>query len=97
MRLLFFAVSSPEQCLVRIARRVTEGGHDVPEADVRRRFIRGLANLPLYAVACNFWQIFDADLPRPKVVAEGHGAKLNFRSAVPHSRPEIEAWLHRLG
>lgn len=42
----FVSVSSPTQAIDRISNRVAMGGHDVPEADVRRRFPRSLANLP---------------------------------------------------
>jgi len=38
-------------CLDRIARRVSEGGHDVPRADVERRFAHSLANFPEYVGA----------------------------------------------
>lgn len=63
IHMMFFAVAHPEQCLARVARRVAEGGHDVPEADVRRRFARGLANLPAYSAASEFWRVFDERLP----------------------------------
>ena len=42
----YVSVDSPEQALNRIRSRVALGGHDVPEPDVRRRFVRSLANLP---------------------------------------------------
>lgn len=41
----YVSVDSPEQALDRIRNRVALGGHDVPEADVRRRFVRSLQNL----------------------------------------------------
>jgi predicted ABC-type ATPase len=69
--LLYFAVPTVELCLARIARRVTEGGHAVPEADVRRRFARSLANLPAYVAAVDLWRVFDNAGPRPRAVAEG--------------------------
>ena len=43
----YISVNSAEQALLRIRNRVALGGHDVPEADVRRRFARSHANLPL--------------------------------------------------
>lgn len=46
LHLLYFAVASPEVALARIARRVSEGGHTVPEVDARRRFDRSLVNVP---------------------------------------------------
>ena len=42
-------VSSAEVSLARVAERVRRGGHDVPAADVRRRFTRS---------ARNFWSLY---------------------------------------
>lgn len=38
----FIELPSADYAVERVARRVTAGGHSVPEADVRRRFQRGL-------------------------------------------------------
>jgi predicted ABC-type ATPase len=88
VHLLYFAVQSPEKALARIARRVSEGGHDIPESDARRRFKRSLQNFGLYAAKCDLWRVFDNNA-RPKVVAEGHGlcrSFLNFdKSALPEN------------
>jgi predicted ABC-type ATPase len=88
VHLLYFAVQSPELALARIARRVSEGGHNIPEADARRRFKRSLHNFGLYAEKCDLWRVFDNNA-RPKVVAEGHGpcrSFLNFdKSALPEN------------
>ena len=46
VELHFISVASVEVALARISSRVDQGGHDVPEADVRRRFRRAEANLP---------------------------------------------------
>lgn len=71
VNLLFFLVASPEISLSRIARRVSEGGHDVAEADVRRRFARAIANLPAYVEQVDRWRVFDNAMLKPKVLAEG--------------------------
>ncbi len=42
----YVSVASEGQALDRIRSRVADGGHDVPEADARRRFVRSHANLP---------------------------------------------------
>ena len=39
----FIELPSEDHAVRRVAMRVAAGGHDVPEADVRRRFHRGLA------------------------------------------------------
>ena len=38
VRIWYVGLSSPEKHLARIKARVKKGGHDIPEADVRRRF-----------------------------------------------------------
>jgi len=43
--LVFVCVASPALSMQRIASRVAAGGHDVPAADVERRFDRSLAHL----------------------------------------------------
>lgn len=45
LHMFFLWLPSPELSLVRIANRVKEGGHNVPEVDVRRRFPRAVRNL----------------------------------------------------
>ncbi|MCC5977402.1 MAG: AAA family ATPase [Salinarimonas sp.] len=70
--ILYFAVDRVETCLARIARRVSEGGHDIPENEARRRFIRSLDNVPGYFARADLWRVFDANR-RPVIVAEGRG------------------------
>lgn len=45
VHLLFFCLESPEQAVQRVAQRVSEGGHNIPENVIRRRFQRGISNL----------------------------------------------------
>jgi predicted ABC-type ATPase len=44
--LIYIGTESVELNLARIAKRVLAGGHNVPEMDVRRRYLRSLRNLP---------------------------------------------------
>jgi len=44
VEIVFLKVRSPQLALRRIAARVRQGGHNVPRADVLRRFARGWAN-----------------------------------------------------
>lgn len=69
--MLYATVPSVETCLARIAARVSGGGHAVPEADVRRRFVRGAANFASYAGAVSRWTILDTRLAEPRPVASG--------------------------
>jgi predicted ABC-type ATPase len=45
--LVFLRVWSPEVAIARVRQRVQEGGHDVPEAVIRRRFNAGWHNFEL--------------------------------------------------
>lgn len=45
VELFFVGLSSAGLAIERVAKRVAKGGHDVPAADVVRRYKRGLANL----------------------------------------------------
>lgn len=45
VRMWYASLASPEAHLARVAARVRAGGHDIPEADVRRRFDRSRLNL----------------------------------------------------
>ena len=58
--LLYFWLPSPDQAVERVARRVAEGGHNVPPEVVRRRYYRGLRYLTsLYTPICDYWVIYN--------------------------------------
>jgi len=46
VQLVYIGLDTSERGILRVQERVLQGGHDVPDEDVRRRYIRGLANLP---------------------------------------------------
>lgn len=89
VKLLYFFVDTPEQCLARVARRVAEGGHDVPEADLHRRFVRSLENFADYARQCDFWRVFDGNGTQPVTVAEGTGRNVTHDTG--HETPNAIA------
>jgi len=54
VHLIFFFLESEEQAILRVAQRVSNGGHNIPEEDIRRRFKRGIYNLiHLYMPICD--------------------------------------------
>jgi predicted ABC-type ATPase len=71
VHLVFLALSSPELALARVAERVRKGGHDVPEAVVRRRFAAGLRNLvACYLDVVDSWHVYDnSNLAKPRLLA----------------------------
>jgi len=62
-QLLFFWLSSPEMNIERVAKRVLNGGHHIPEDIIRRRYVGGLKNLfSLYLPIADIWQVYDNTL-----------------------------------
>jgi predicted ABC-type ATPase len=58
--LLYFWLSSPELAIKRVHERVKDGGHNIPEEVIRRRYFKGLKNLfNLYQNKCDLVLIFD--------------------------------------
>ena len=72
VKLCFLGLPDPETALARVRNRVREGGHDVPEETVRRRFDAGWRNFrQLYRDIVDEWTLYDSSDRVPKVVAEG--------------------------
>jgi predicted ABC-type ATPase len=62
--LLFLWLASPDVAVARVQDRVAAGGHDVPEATVRRRYHAGLRNFfRLYKPIVDRWSMFDNSSP----------------------------------
>ena len=54
VHLIFFYLENEEQAIARVEQRVKNGGHGIPEEDIRRRFTRGIYNLiNLYMPICD--------------------------------------------
>ena len=60
VKLIFLQLDSPEEAIARVAQRVRQGGHAIPEATIRRRFAAGLENFQrLYAPLVDAWALYD--------------------------------------
>lgn len=57
--LIYVATNNSDINIARVNNRVLLGGHDVPEEDIRRRYERSLANLPLAVSRSDYALIFD--------------------------------------
>ncbi len=85
--LAFLSLPDADLAVARVAERVREGGHHVPEDVIRRRFTRGLANFfSLYVPVVDSWRLFDnSDVEGPRLLAEG---KLDAASTIQ----DQESW-----
>ncbi|HMJ12150.1 MAG TPA: zeta toxin family protein [Polyangiaceae bacterium] len=77
VRIWYAGLASPELHLARIAARVRGGGHDIPEADVRRRFDVSRRNLIKLLPRLSELKLFDnsnegdpkrGKAPRPRLL-----------------------------
>ncbi len=57
--LFFLGLPDAETAIARVAERVRQGGHDIPEAVIRRRFAAGLRNFHHYRAAVDDWALYD--------------------------------------
>jgi predicted ABC-type ATPase len=72
IQIIFLQLSSPRLALRRIAARVRQGGHDVPRADVIRRFARGWQNFQTaYRPLADTWAVYDNSGKVPRLLEEG--------------------------
>lgn len=61
VKLLFLSLATPEEAIGRVKSRIAQGGHNIPEIVIRRRFHAGLRNFrEMYRQHVNYWQHFNA-------------------------------------
>ena len=80
-------ISRAELCVERVRTRVAMGGHDVPELDVRRRYLASLRNLTeLFMPRVTAWQVLDASIAGHLAPVAAGGVRRPLRVEKP------EAW-----
>lgn len=108
--LIFLQLPSPEMAIRRVRLRVRQGGHDIPEAVIRRRFRAGLRNFrELYSEAVEHWERIDnggipaalidrgGALPRNREVRETAAAELPAPDALARAARRAHLVAHRTG
>lgn len=72
VKLFYLSLSTAEEAIARIAERVAQGGHHVPDDVVRRRFDAGLLNFKtIYRFEVNYWRWYDNSGDAPLMIDEG--------------------------
>lgn len=90
LALFFLWLPNAELAVRRVANRVREGGHGVPEEDVRRRYNAGLYNLfSVYRQLVHSWWLYDASHSPPELIATHRHGKLTLTQ--PEQFQQIEA------
>ena len=86
--LAYIGIGSADAALARVKERYRAGGHDIASADVRRRYVRSLANLASVLSKTNAAVVYDNS------DAEGHRRVLDVRDReIIHVDPRPPKWL----
>lgn len=72
-RLIFLTIPEDDLSVSRVAFRVANGGHHIPENTIRRRFVAGPRNFfRLYKPVADKWEVYETSkIGRPILIAEG--------------------------
>jgi predicted ABC-type ATPase len=77
IHVFFLWLPDTDLAVSRIKSRVAQGGHDIPVADILRRFDRSISNFfRLYQPVINSWMLFDNAGPVPVLIAEKKNGKI---------------------
>jgi predicted ABC-type ATPase len=85
-RLFYICLDNPERSIQRVRERVAQGGHDVPDADVRRRYARSLSNARRLIPIVHQALVFDNSGAEPRPVFEMRRGQLR------NADDEIPTW-----
>ena len=79
MHLFYLWLPSVNMAIQRVADRVRQGGHNIPESDIRRRFSKSLPNLlQLYRPVFDSLHFFDNSGRIPQLIFEEWGSKITI-------------------
>lgn len=69
VKLWFLSLPNADIAVSRVAHRVAQGGHNIPEDIIRRRFKAGLENFRnSYSKIVNSWALYDSSGINPKLI-----------------------------
>jgi predicted ABC-type ATPase len=72
VKLLFLSLPNAAVAIARVAARVSQGGHNIPENIIRRRFDFGLKNFDtMYKQQVDAWMLYDNSESKPRILAWG--------------------------
>jgi len=89
IRLYYVGLNTVEESLVRIENRVKKGGHNIPDADVKRRFNKRFEDLTTILQYCNEATFYDNENGFVAVAEYKNGEILQIGNLKPE-------WLNEL-
>lgn len=88
--LIYVALGDPELHIDRVRLRVAQGGHDIPDGDIRRRYFRSLARAPQAIRLADETIVLDNAGPQPERVLMLRKGEIVWRSG------SLPAWVNEL-
>jgi len=90
--LYFLSLASADIAVARVAERVRQGGHDIPEDIVRRHYAAGLRNFDhYYRESADAWVMYDNSAEQPYFLEFGENP-----TRFTKDNWSATAWQHRL-
>ena len=87
VKVFFLKLDTVEVAVQRVAQRVLEGGHDVPQSVIRRRLSAGWRNFKqVYQGLADEWALYDNSSERPKRLEEDSRMNSKDRNATSGER-----------
>jgi predicted ABC-type ATPase len=72
VHLIFLSLKTVELAVERVATRVAQGGHNIDDAVIRRRYKQGARNFKeVYRGLVDSWQLYDNSGDEPILIREG--------------------------
>jgi predicted ABC-type ATPase len=92
VELIYLALPTMEMSKLRVAERVAHGGHNIPTADIERRFARSLANLlAVFSPEVDVCRCFMNGNASPELVFEQQGELRNVLAPAHYAHLQEEA------
>ena len=95
--LIYVGIRNAELAILRVKKRIENGGHAVPEEDIRRRYDRSLANLAKAISIFDHTFVYDNTDSAYKIVAKFCNGELIEQKFIPEWFKKIEEELQVLG
>ncbi len=90
VRVYYVAIDTPELNVERVRRRVLQGGHGIPERDIRRRYDRSLTNAPVVLTLAEQASVLDNSYHQTMTVAEIESGIVSWRA------PNVPTWAAKI-
>jgi predicted ABC-type ATPase len=92
VNLYFLSLVNADIAVARVAERVRQGGHDIPEEIVRRHYAAGLSNFEkYYRKSADAWVVYDNSVEQPRFLEFGENPTRFIKE-----RWSATAWRYRL-